>query len=111
MKINKNSILCRYYRCLNQETYERSCPPPSVFHPILLTCTDPEDFSCTLPVYFDCSDKENGFYPHTRYCHKYFYCRNGIAQEHVCDPPELFDREIKLCNFPEFVTCEIIFQT
>lgn len=52
---------------------------------------------------FDCPS--DGFYPHERYCEKYYVCSNGVAEEKVCPENQLYDVEKKACNEEQETNC------
>ena len=56
-------------------------------------------------VPFDCVDKQDGYYPNSSDCAKYYSCSGGTTKELACPPSLLFSETIKTCDWPANVEC------
>ncbi|MCP2276178.1 Chitin binding Peritrophin-A domain-containing protein [Nocardia amikacinitolerans] len=52
---------------------------------------------------FDCTNKENGKYPHPEDNTKYITCSNGVTYVTDCPAGLRFDPESQTCDWPHLV--------
>ena len=54
---------------------------------------------------FECPEEGNHYYPHPSSCSEFIECNRGVYAEMSCIPGLLYNKERKLCDFPENVVC------
>lgn len=59
----------------------------------------------TLQEQCSAGDLEEGYYPHDRYCNKFFVCSVRLWRELTCANTYLFSEAKRACDYPQNVQC------
>lgn len=54
---------------------------------------------------YDCSAKDDGWYYDPEFCHIYWRCTHGSAEEFECDSGTAWDHHANRCNWIDSVDC------
>jgi len=82
-----------------------SCPDGLLYNPETGVCDDPDQVDCGGGDDISCIGLVDGAYPHPRSCAAYILCRSEVATVATCPPPLLFDKILRVCNYPDAVVC------
>lgn len=63
-------------------------------------------FSISFTENTSCQENADGRYPDPYNCCKFIHCFNGIPQRKFCPLGLMFNRTLKLCDWPEKVRCQ-----
>lgn len=93
-----------FYECSNGLAFPFHCPPGLIFDDTRGTCTFDPDASTKKPPYhgnskFNCTGKEDDFYPDEKDATKFHECVNGYPYDFECPPNTVFDAKRKACAF------------
>jgi hypothetical protein len=54
---------------------------------------------------FDCTSKQDGYYPSPTSCSDYYICANSLPFRTDCHPGLVFNPSTLYCDFPDHVSC------
>ncbi|CAD6189236.1 unnamed protein product [Caenorhabditis auriculariae] len=110
--IVKKNCTSEYYICTNEQLYKNTCPHGLLYDITRDLCDEPEALSeCTksedsqsymdvLEYSFNCSKKEDGFYPLGVCLGKFASCNGGKRRDVLCNDGLLYDARINACDYP-----------
>lgn len=61
--------------------------------------------STTIDAEYDCSAKEDGWYYDPEFCHVYWRCTHGAAEEFECHSGTAWDHHANQCGWIDSIDC------
>lgn len=100
----------KFYRCANGIRYEQSCPAGTLFDNNLKVCNWADKVSCisesgSIGYSTDSCTDAIDLTQVPGKCDSFYRCANGIRYEQSCPAGTYFDNSLKVCNWPNKVTC------
>lgn len=102
----------QFYRCANGYRSTFDCPGGTLFDSNLKVCNWAAQVTCTSGSSGSSSSSTSGTCTSAKdltqvpgNCSNFYRCANGILYEQSCPGGTKFDNRLKVCNWPDQVTC------
>lgn len=105
--VPNNDSCTEYFICSGGHPQPKACPNGQWFNSTASKCDSSENEKCNPKDEFKCPKEGIFFYPHEKFCDKFYMCFAGTAILRHCADGLYFSAESLQCDTPEKAECKL----